>query len=96
MFQGHLDPSRASSGLLVNFCQWVVELGHKSQFCDPEKFFMDVRAETFIIIIIGPKMVFWPNFSQIRGYVFSKNGHLSMPVFDQFWHFLARFWPLEP
>ena len=84
MFQGHLDPSRASSGLLVNFCQWVVELGHKSQFCDPEKFFMDVRAETFIIIIIGPKMVFWPNFSQIGGDVFSKNGHLSIPIFGRF------------
>ena len=84
VIQGHLDPSRASSGQLVTFSQWVGELGEKSQFCHPEKFFMDRRAETFIIIIIGPKMVFWPNFSQIRGYVFSKNGHLSIPIFGRF------------
>ena len=32
-----------------------------------------IHAETFIIIIIGPKMVFWPNFRQIGGYVFFRN-----------------------
>ena len=88
-----MDPSRASSGQPVTFSQWVGELGEKSQFCHPEKFFMDRRAETFIIIIIGPKMVFWPNFSQIRGYVFSKNGHLSIPIFGRFWPFLTFFGP---
>ena len=84
VIQGHLEPSRASFGSLVTFSQWVDELGEKSQFCHPEKFFMDRRAETFIIIIIGPKMVFWPNFSQIGGDVFSKNGHLSIPIFGHF------------
>ena len=52
---------------------------------------MDVRAETFIIIIIGPKMVFWPNFSQIGGDVFSKNGNMSIPIFVRFFLTILTF-----
>merc|ERR1712018_691073 len=64
--------------------QLACEQDQKSQFWRREKFFMNVRAETFFIIIIGPKIIFWANFSQIGGYVFSKNGHLSIPNFGIF------------
>ena len=54
---------------------------------------MDRRAETFIIIIIGPKMIFWPNFSQIGGDVFFfkkwpfVHTHFLpfLTIFDIFW-----------
>ena len=39
-------------------------------------------------------MVFWPNFSQIGGYVFPKNGYLLRPnfgIFGPFFHFSGPF-----
>ena len=72
---------------------WHVSRTQKSQFWRREKFFMNIKAETFFIIIIGPKIIFCANFSQIGGYVFSKNGHLSIPIFGRFWPILAFFGP---
>ena len=55
---------------------------------------MNVRAETFFIIIIGPKIIFCANFSQIGGYVFFKKWPF---VHTHFWPFLTNFgifWPV--
>ena len=40
-------------------------------------------------------MVFWPNLRPIGGYVFSEIGHLFIPIFGPFLHFLTIFGPFS-
>ena len=93
VFWGHLGPFRATSGPQLPLSQQARKRGQKCQFCHPENFFINIHDQTFIIIIIGPKMVFWPNLRPIGGYVFSEIGHLFIPIFGPFWHFLTIFGP---